>query len=229
VAECDNFPRLMSDVFSTRTRVKICGITRPEDAVTAAHLGCDAIGLNFWPPSPRSISPEMAHEIALAVPPFVTVVGLFVDAEPGAIDAVLEKVPLDLLQFHGAEAAVACRRHGRPYLKAVRMRPETDLESAARDYSDAAGLLVDAYRSGQPGGTGMTFDWGRLPAAPHFPLVLAGGLGPDNIADAIHAVRPWAVDVSGGVESAPGIKDAALMAAFMQGVLDADRVARATP
>ncbi|HEY5719545.1 MAG TPA: phosphoribosylanthranilate isomerase [Gammaproteobacteria bacterium] len=219
----------MPDAARNRTRVKICGITRPEDARTAAQLGCDAIGLVFWPRSSRAVTVDAARAVCSALPPFVTTVGLFVDAEPAAVRAVLDRVPLDLLQFHGDESPQACRRHGRPYVKAVRMRPGTDLGAVTRDYADAAGLLVDAYRKGVPGGTGSTFDWALLPAAPEFPLVLAGGLEPGNVAAAVRRVRPWAVDVSGGVEAAPGIKDAALIAAFMQGVRDADGEPRAAP
>jgi len=206
-----------------RTRVKICGITRPQDAHAAVALGVDAIGLVFWPRSARVVTPAQAHDIIAAVPPFVTTVGLFVDASVTEMKAVLDSVPLDLLQFHGDESPQVCRGYGRPYLKAVRMRPGVDLASLAGEYADAAGLLVDAYVSGQPGGTGATFDWSHLPVNPAFPLVLAGGLDAGNVATAIRQVRPWAVDVSGGVESGKGIKEAAKMAAFMQGVRDGDR------
>ncbi|MDX1595169.1 MAG: phosphoribosylanthranilate isomerase [Gammaproteobacteria bacterium] len=206
-----------------RTRVKICGITRPEDARAAAVLGADAIGLVFWSRSPRAVTVEQARAVIDVVPPFMTTVGLFVDATEAELAEVLETVPLDLLQFHGDESPDACRAAGRPYLKAVRMRPGVRLEEAAGAYADAAGLLVDAYVPGVPGGTGATFDWDALPARPGFPLVLAGGLAPDNVAEAIRRVRPWGVDVSGGVESDKGVKDAALLAAFMQGVHDGDR------
>jgi phosphoribosylanthranilate isomerase len=206
-----------------RTRVKICGITRPQDALAAAALGADAIGLVFWPRSPRVVSVAQARSLVADLPPFVTTVGLFVDATPDELGAVLDAVPLDLLQFHGDESPELCRTAGRPYLKAVRMRPGVDLERQAAAYADAAGLLVDAYVAGVPGGTGATFDWDALPAVTGVPLVLAGGLGPANVAEAICRVRPWAVDVSGGVEADKGIKDAAKMAAFMQGVNDGDR------
>ena len=206
-----------------RTRIKICGITRPQDARVAVALGVDAIGLVFWPHSARAVTPDQARDIVAGLPPFVTTVGLFVDATDAELDTVLARVPLDLLQFHGDETPEACRAFGRPYLKAVRMRPEVDLARVAGEYADATGLLVDAYVSGQPGGTGATFDWSHLPAEPAFPLILAGGLEAGNVADAIRQVRPWAVDVSGGVESAKGIKDAAKMATFMQGVRDGDR------
>ena len=207
----------------TRTRVKICGITRPQDALAAATLGADAIGLVFWPRSPRAVSVAQARALVDGLPPFVTTVGLFVDATPDELDAVLAEVPLDLLQFHGDESPELCRHTGRPYLKAVRMRPGVDLEQVTVNYADAAGLLVDAYVAGVPGGTGATFDWDALPSATGLPLVLAGGLDAANVAAAIRRVRPWAVDVSGGVEASKGIKDAAQMAAFMQGVKDGDR------
>jgi phosphoribosylanthranilate isomerase len=206
-----------------RTRVKICGITRPQDAHDAAALGADAIGLVFWPHSSRAVTVAQARDVCAALPPFVTRVGLFVDAKATELAAVLEKVPLDMVQYHGDESPATCRAAGLPYLKAVRMRAGIDLGRVAGDYADATGLLVDAYREGQPGGTGATFDWGVLPAEPNFPLVLAGGLEPGNVDAAIARVRPWAVDVSGGVEADKGIKDAAKMAAFMQGVRDGDR------
>ncbi len=186
--------------------------------MAAARLGADAIGLVFYPKSPRAVSADQARAILRALPPFVTSVGLFVDAAPAEIERVLAAVPLDLLQFHGDEAAEDCRAHGRPYLKALRMGAGVDLSALARPYDDAAGILVDSFVEGVPGGTGQTFDWARLPARLPRPLVLAGGLNPDNVAAAIKQTRPWAVDVSGGVESAPGIKDAAKIAAFIRGV-----------
>ncbi|MEJ2567028.1 MAG: phosphoribosylanthranilate isomerase [Gammaproteobacteria bacterium] len=201
-----------------RTRVKICGITRVEDASAAAQLGADAIGLVFYAKSPRAVSIAQAQAVVRALPPFVTIVGLFVDAAPEEIREVLAAVPLDLLQFHGKEAAQACRGYGRPYLKVVHMAGDTDVVDLARPYDDAAGILVDTYVQGVPGGTGRSFDWSRLPAALTCPLILAGGLTPDNVAAAVAQVRPWAVDVSGGVEAAPGIKDAAKIAAFIRGV-----------
>ncbi|MEJ2651932.1 MAG: phosphoribosylanthranilate isomerase [Gammaproteobacteria bacterium] len=201
-----------------RTRVKICGITRVEDASAAAQLGADAIGLVFYAKSPRAVSIAQAQAVVRALPPFVTIVGLFVDAAPEEIREVLAAVPLDLLQFHGKEAAQACRGYGRPYLKVVHMAEDTDVVDLARPYDDAAGILVDTYVQGVPGGTGRSFDWSRLPAALTCPLILAGGLTPDNVAAAVAQVRPWAVDVSGGVEAAPGIKDAAKIAAFIRGV-----------
>ena len=201
-----------------RTRVKICGITRPEDALAAARAGADAIGLVFYAKSPRAVTMAEAQGVLRALPPFVTTVGLFVDAVPDDIREVLQSVSLDLLQFHGNEAPGQCRMYGRPYVKAVRMRETTDLTAVARSYHDAAGLLVDTYVEGMPGGTGRAFDWSRLPSSLSRPLILAGGLTPDNVAEAVGRVRPWAVDVSGGVESAPGVKDAARIEAFIRGV-----------
>lgn len=217
-----------------RTRVKICGITREEDALAAAHAGADAIGLVFWRASPRAIDPLRAREIAGAVPPFVAKVGLFVDPSAEDVNAVLSLVPLDLLQFHGSESPATCRVFDRPYLKAIPMRDELDLLESVSGYSDAAGLLFDTFRrDDMPGGTGHTFDWSRLtPDARRklrAPLILSGGLDPQNVGAAIRAVQPWAVDVSSGVEEldsegAPrkGMKDAARIAAFMEGVRRAD-------
>lgn len=205
-----------------RTRVKICGITRVDDAREAVRLGADAIGLVFHPPSPRHVNLRQAREIRAMVPAFVTVVGLFVDAEPELVREAVAAVPLDLLQFHGAEPPEYCRSQGRPYMKAVRMREGVDLRSECARYGDAAALLVDTYRPGVAGGTGETFDWSRIPRDLGLPLVLAGGLDPGNVDAAVRQVRPYAVDVSGGVEAAKGIKDPAKMQAFMRGVYRAD-------
>ncbi|HQU15531.1 MAG: N-(5'-phosphoribosyl)anthranilate isomerase [Chromatiales bacterium 21-64-14] len=208
-----------------RTRVKICGITRPEDAVCAAQLGADAIGLVFFPRSPRAVDIHRAVEIAGCLPPFVTVVGLFVDAPDSRVEAVLEAVPVSLLQFHGRESAAYCRRFGQPYVKAFAMDGETDVQQRAVAYPDASGFLLDAYAKGLAGGTGTTFDWSRTPTGLGVPIILAGGLTPENIGGAIQAVHPYGVDVSSGVESAKGIKDARRMAAFLQEVhrVDADQ------
>lgn len=206
-----------------RTRVKICGITRPEDALAAAGAGADAIGLVFYPPSPRFVSIDQAAAIIRRLPPFVSTVGLFVDALPEAVDEVLRTVPLDLLQFHGDETAEDCERYSRPYIKALRMRPELDLAAMERTYSRAAGLLLDSYRPGMPGGTGEIFDWERIPDSMRRRIILAGGLSPDNVASAIDRIRPYAVDVSGGVEREKGIKDEARIRAFMRGVESAKR------
>ncbi len=201
-----------------RTRVKICGITRPEDGLAAARLGADAIGLVFYTPSPRCVNHEQARAVCAVLPPFVSVVGLFVDAEPEAVRATLAEVPLDLLQFHGREAADFCRGFGRPWLKAIPMRADTDLAAAARDYAGAAALLLDTPGESLPGGTGKPFDWSLIPPGLDVPLILAGGLTAGNVAAAIAVARPWAVDVSSGVESAKGIKDAGKMAAFIREV-----------
>ncbi len=208
----------MHDESVARTRVKICGITRPEDGGHAAAMGADAIGLVFYAKSPRAVDVAQAKAILAALPAFVTTVGLFVDAPAEEVNAVLDALPLDLLQFHGNESPAYCRAFRRPYLKALAMRPGMDLRVATEDYVDARALLVDAYHPDAPGGTGTRFDWERLPAQLGLPLVLAGGLDPDNIADAIRTVRPWGVDVSSGVEAAKGIKSAEKMAAFMRGV-----------
>lgn len=197
-------------------RVKICGITRSEDLHAACNAGADALGFVFYAKSPRHLSMEQAAALVTQLPPFVQSVGLFVDAEPAFVEAVLKAVPLDLLQFHGGETPGQCRLSGRPYLKAVRMRPGADLVKYCADYHDARALLLDAYVPGVPGGTGECFDWGLIPAGLPKPVVLSGGLNPDNVALAVQSVRPWAVDVSSGVEAAPGIKDAARVAAFVE-------------
>jgi phosphoribosylanthranilate isomerase len=201
-----------------RTRVKICGITRPEDGSEAARLGADAIGLVFYAPSPRAVTVAQAQAVCAALPPFVSVVGLFVDAPAAEVLEVLQAVPLDVLQFHGDEAPAYCAAFGRPYLKALRMRDGLDVAAEARRYAEAQGLLLDTYVAGTAGGTGEAFDWRRVPQGLEQPLILAGGLTPDNVAAAITIARPYGVDVSGGVEQAKGIKSAAKMAAFMRGV-----------
>ncbi len=203
-----------------RTRIKICGITSLEDAHAAVHAGADAIGLVFHDASPRHVAVETAHAIAWALPPFVTVVGLFVDAPAERIAAVLDAVPLGLIQFHGAETADDCRRYGRPYIKAIPMRADVDLAHAAAAYPDAAALLVDSHHAAMAGGSGETFDWTRLPASLGRPLVLAGGLTPGNVAQAVAMVRPYAVDVSSGVEKRRGVKDTDKMAAFVRAVVE---------
>lgn len=201
-----------------RTRVKICGITRADDARAAAAQGVDAIGLVFYPQSPRAVTIEQARTICEAVPPFVTIVALFVNPEAGEVAQVLGAVPVDLLQFHGSESPEFCNEFVRPYIKAFAVRDEVDLLPAMAPYRSAAGYLLDTYQPAIHGGSGMTFDWSRIPENPGKPIILAGGLGPDNVAMAVARTHPYAVDVSSGVEEARGIKSAAKIAAFMKGV-----------
>ena len=208
--------------FQLRTRVKICGITRVEDALAAVACGCDAIGLVFYDKSPRNVSLAQAASILAALPAFISAVGLFVDASADQVNTTLTTVRLDLLQFHGEESADYCRQFHMPYMKAIRVRPGTNLIQCATDYADAKALLVEAYSEGAAGGTGQIFDWSLIPANLTIPVVLAGGLNAGNVGDAIRRVRPYAVDVSGGVEREKGMKDADRIAAFMRGVIDAD-------
>lgn len=203
------------------TRVKICGVTRVEDGIACAQLGADAIGLVFYAPSPRHVSVAQARAIMAALPPFITTVGLFVDADPAEVSAVLTQLPLDLLQFHGDESPEYCQGFARPYLKAMRVKPGVDLVQYAAQYAQAKGLLLDAHVEGVAGGTGQSFDWNLIPAHLSLPVVLSGGLHPANVTEAIKRVQPAAVDVSSGVEATKGIKDAAKIAAFMQGVRNA--------
>lgn len=205
------------------TRIKICGITRVQDAQVASAEGADAIGIVFYPPSPRFVADlALARDIALAAGPLVTVVGLFVDPEPAELSAILDAVPLHMLQFHGNESAGFCQQFARPYMKALRMKPGADISGQAATFNGAGGILLDAYRKGVPGGTGETFDWSGVPSDLAQPLVLAGGLTSENVSEAIRVAKPWAVDVSGGVETAKGIKDAALVARFCQAVRAVD-------
>lgn len=204
------------------TRVKICGITRPEDALHAANEGVDAIGLVFYDRSPRFVTSEQAAEICKILPAFVTSVALFKDANADSIQQVLERVPIDCLQFHGNESAEFCRQFGRPYIKALGMEGGTnhgdDISRLAETYFDARGLLLDSHAPGAAGGTGESFDWNTIPQDLPQPLILAGGLDVDNVAKAIRTVKPFAVDVSSGVESEKGIKDAERVTAFMNRV-----------
>jgi phosphoribosylanthranilate isomerase len=204
------------------TAVKICGVTRVEDALAAAHCGAHAVGVVCYRPSPRYVSPSQAAAIVAALPPFVSVVALFVDAVADEVRAVIARSRCHILQFHGAEPPDYCAQFSLPYVKAVRVRPGADLLQYAHTYREAKGLLLDAYVDGTHGGTGITFDWNLIPRNMPLPVVLSGGLNADNVSQAIRAVRPWAVDVSSGVETAPGIKDAVRIAAFMSGVRDAD-------
>lgn len=198
-------------------RVKICGITKPEDGVEAARLGADAIGLVFYEKSPRNVTLEQARAVVRALPPFVSVVALFVNPDEAFVRRVLDACTVDILQFHGEESPEFCRSFSRPYLKAVRVRPGVDLLEWAAAYHDARGLLADAFVEGAHGGTGAVFDWTLLPPALPLPLILSGGLTPDNVQEAVAKVHPAAVDVSSGVELGKGIKDAAKMAAFISG------------
>ncbi|WP_373510899.1 phosphoribosylanthranilate isomerase [Thiocapsa sp.] len=205
-----------------RTRVKICGLTRRADLDAAVAAGVDAVGFVFHPSSPRAVSPEEAHDLCAGLPPFVTAVGLFVDASAEEIRAILNRVPLELLQFHGEEDPELCASFGRRWIKAVRMRPGVDLAAQRRRYEQAAGLLLDTFDPARPGGTGQRFDWDRIPTALAPSIVLAGGLDADNVGEAICLVRPFAVDVSGGVEASKGIKDHDKIRDFMQRVNDVD-------
>ncbi|MFH1494934.1 MAG: phosphoribosylanthranilate isomerase [Pseudomonadota bacterium] len=200
------------------TRSKICGITRAEDGVVAAQHGADAIGLVFYPPSPRYVTLAQATAIVAALPPFITTVGLFVNPDATEVEAVLGELRLDLLQFHGDETPEFCASFGVPYLKAVRVKPGVDLIQYAIRFRGAKGLLLDAFVEGKAGGTGESFDWGLIPDGLPLPVILSGGLGPANVKAAIERVKPWAVDVSSGVEASKGIKDAARIAAFMREV-----------
>jgi phosphoribosylanthranilate isomerase len=201
-----------------RVRVKICGITRIEDALSAIEQGADAIGLVFYDKSPRNVSIQQAIEIANQIPAFVSVVGLFVNAEAGFINDVISKVKLDLLQFHGGETPEECASYSLPYIKAIRVKVDTNLVQYAYEFSSAKALLLDAYTEGVAGGTGNVFDWNLIPKQLTRPLILAGGLNAGNVAQAITQLNPYAVDVSGGVEVSKGIKDPAKIAAFMQQV-----------
>jgi phosphoribosylanthranilate isomerase len=199
-------------------RSKICGITRIEDALAAAEAGADAIGLVFYAKSPRAVSVEQARAIIAQLPPFITTVGLFVNVSRCELNEILEVVPLDLLQFHGDETPEQCDGFHRPWIKALRVRPGDDLEAACKAYHKASGILLDTYVAGVPGGTGEAFDWSLVPERLSKPIILAGGLSADNVAQAIAQVRPYAVDVSGGVEAQKGIKDHDKIAAFIRAV-----------
>lgn len=203
-----------------RTRVKICGITRRQDAELAVETGADAIGLVFYEPSPRAVTIEQAAAISAQLPPFVTIVGLFVNAPAEMVKQAIKQVPLSLLQFHGDESPEYCAQFSLPYIKAVRMQETTDLAEYATHFAEAAALLLDSYQPGIPGGTGQTFDWSRITTVDK-PLILAGGLTADNVAQAIRQVLPYAVDVSGGVEASKGLKSHNKISAFMREVAHA--------
>jgi len=204
------------------TRIKICGITRAEDAREVADAGADAIGLVFYRRSSRVVTPVQAAEIAAAIPPFITVVALFVNEQPDEVERILDTVPVDLIQFHGEESAGFCRQFRRPWIKALRVRPGVDIRAACDAYHGARALLLDSWQQGVPGGTGLTFDWGLAPRDLGLPVVLAGGLTEENVGEAICALRPAAVDVSGGVETSPGLKCAEKIRRFVSAVRAAD-------
>lgn len=207
----------------TRTRIKICGFTRADAALHAAHAGADAIGLVFYRPSVRYVEIEQAAEIARALPAFVSSVALLVDADARLVRAVVERVRPALLQFHGDETADYCRQFGLPYIKAVRVQAGLDLVQYATRFQDAQGLLLDACVAGAAGGTGQVFDWSLIPSALPLPVILSGGLNSGNVTAAIAQIRPWAVDVSSGVEIAKGIKDSTMVEQFISEVNNASR------
>jgi phosphoribosylanthranilate isomerase len=202
--------------------VKICGITNRDDALHAARCGAHAIGLVFHPSSPRYVNIDDARKIVAVLPPFISAIGLFVDAEADAVREVMAAVRLSALQFHGDEAATYCEQFNVPYLKAVRVKAEMDLLQWAEHYPSAQGLLLDSYVADQNGGTGVSFDWALIPPGLTRPVILAGGLTPENVEVAVRRVRPWAVDVSSGVEKSKGSKDADKVAAFIRGARNAD-------
>ena len=207
----------------SQTRIKICGIARAQDALVSASSGADAICLVFYPASSRAVTAQQAAEIVAVLPPFVTTVGLFVNEPADQIERILHKVSLDVLQFHGDETAAFCQQFDRPWIKALRVRADTDIAAACREFSAARGLLLDAWQQGVPGGTGKTFDWQLASASLPAEIILAGGLHAENVANAIDVVRPAAVDVSGGVEASPGVKDAGKIRSFIAAVRAADR------
>lgn len=206
-----------------RTRIKICGITRPEDANAVVDAGADAIGLVFYPPSPRAVSIEQAQNVVADVPAFVTVTALFVNPTVEQVQSVLDSVRIDLIQFHGDEDDDFCRQFGHPYIKALRVRQASDVVALCLRFPSALAVLLDSYKPGVPGGTGETFDWSLVPETPPKPIILAGGLDPDNVNHAIDVVRPYAVDVSGGVEAAKGIKDHGKITKFVNEVYRVDQ------
>jgi len=206
-----------------RTRIKICGITRAEDAKAVVDAGADAIGLVFYPPSPRAVSIQQAQEVVADVPAFVTVTALFVNPSVEEVQSVLDGVRIDLIQFHGDEDDDFCRQFGHPYIKALRVRQASDVVALCLRFPSALAVLLDSYKPGVPGGTGETFDWSLVPATPPKPIILAGGLDPENVNHAIDVVHPFALDVSGGVEAAKGIKDHGKITKFVNEVYRVDQ------
>ena len=201
-----------------RTRVKICGITRAEDAQTAARLGADAIGMVFYEASPRNVSLEQAQALLQSLPPFVSRVGLFVDADPQFVKEAMESVSLDMLQFHGNESAADCDQYNKPYIKAIRMESGISIPERMREFSGASAILLDTFTTSVAGGSGESFDWSLVPKDRTLPIILAGGLNAANVSEAIKAVHPYAVDISSGVEVSKGIKDVDKMSAFIDEV-----------
>ena len=200
-----------------KVKIKICGLTRQGDVTAAIEAGADALGFVFVSSSVRCLPLDRAADLVRQVPPFITRVGLFLDQDPGYVESVLRQVPLNLLQFHGLEDAAYCRQFGRPYIKALHLDAARDMEHAERAFPDAAGILVDSHKPGRQGGTGKTLDWRQVKPWAR-PLILAGGLTAENVAQAIRVVRPWGVDVSSGVETRPGIKDAGAIREFIAAV-----------
>lgn len=205
-----------------RTRIKICGITRPEDGIAAVRAGADAIGLVFYPPSPRHVSVDQARAIVREMPAFVSIVGLFVNETSEVVSQVMSSVAIDRLQFHGDEVPAYCESFDRPWIKAIRMADDVSIADELVRYANAYGLLLDTYRKGVPGGTGEKFDWDRIDPKDAGKIILAGGLNPENVTAAVQRVRPYAVDVSGGVEREKGVKDAAKINEFIAGVMRGD-------
>jgi len=206
-----------------RTRVKVCGFTRVDDAVAAARMGIDALGLVFYPASPRYIEPDLAEKLVAALPAFVSVVALFVDEQETNIRRILQQVPVDCLQFHGNEPPEACRIYHKPYIKALRVQESTEVMAQAKMYPDACGLLLDAFQADAKGGTGHPFDWRLIPDNCPLPIILAGGLNANNARLAVASVKPYALDVSSGVEAEKGIKDITKITAFLEAVSEGDR------
>lgn len=206
----------------THTRIKICGITSSDDASTAIVSGADAIGLVFYAPSPRAVTVAQAVKIIDGIAPFVAVVGLFVDEPADSIQRILQRVPIDIIQFHGDESAAFCEQFHRPWIKALRVQPGMDLAERCEEYRAARAILLDSWQQGVPGGTGRTFDWSLAQRALSLPVALAGGLDEHNVGEAIASLRPAAVDISGGVEQSPGRKDAGKIQRFIAAVRAAD-------
>lgn len=207
-----------------RTRVKICGITRREDALMAIEAGADALGFVFYAPSPRAVTVNQVQAILKKLPPYVSKVGLFVNADAVEVKRVIETVSLDCLQFHGDESAEYCEQFNLPYYKAIRVKPGVNLIQCELDFASASALLLDTFSEKAVGGTGLTFDWSLIPPSMQKPLILAGGLNPDNVMQALQQVEPYAVDVSGGVEAQKGIKSPEKITALMQQVVQFDAV-----